>query len=99
MPAGAKPGERRGGRAKGTPNLSTREMKAKAQAMGDEVLTGFLEMFKNKKLAPEARIKAGSAILDRGYGKPTQQVAAKVTSRALFWNAMAPIAAGRVKTT
>jgi hypothetical protein len=62
------------GRPKGAVNLSTRELRAKAQSMGDDIIEGLLLMFKDKTLAPEARIKAGREILDRGYGKAPQSV-------------------------
>ena len=40
MPAGAKPGERRGGRAKGTKNRATRDVEAKLRALGCDPIKG-----------------------------------------------------------
>jgi hypothetical protein len=62
------------GRPKGATNKSARELKAACQAVGGHILDGLLKIFDDAKLAPEARIEAGEAILNRGYGKPAQQV-------------------------
>lgn len=40
MPAGSKPGERRGGRKKGTPNKKTASIQEKLDAMGCDPLEG-----------------------------------------------------------
>jgi hypothetical protein len=62
------------GRPKGAVNLSTREMKAKAQGYGDEALDVLMTIARDKTQPPEARIKAAEKVLDRGYGKPRQAV-------------------------
>ena len=35
----------------------------------------------DKEAAPAARVAAANAILDRGYGKPLQQISAEVATR------------------
>ncbi len=84
------------GRPKGAINLSTRELKAKAQGMGDDVLDGLFAMFKDGKLPPEVRIKAGKEILDRGYGKPAQQIKASTDSSQRYDWSKVPIEKARM---
>jgi hypothetical protein len=52
MPKGSKPGERRGGRQKGTPNKITQQAK-EAIALAAEVLGGFRRLVEWAKEAPE----------------------------------------------
>ena|SRR5208337_4568723 len=73
MPGGgAKPGERRGGRQKGSRNLSSRESRAIAQGYGEEVLEGLMEIFRDTTQPGNFRIMAGREVLDRAYGKAAQ---------------------------
>jgi hypothetical protein len=80
MPRGSAPGERRGGRAKGTPNKVTLEVKALASQHGPQAiqelarLAGLVEDGKGKAENEQAQIAALNGILDRGYGKPTQAI-------------------------
>ena len=67
-------GKKTGGRQKGSKNLSTRDMRAKAQAYGDDMIEVLVKIAKNGKLPPHDRITAAEKVLDRGYGKPAQQV-------------------------
>ena len=67
-------------------NLSTREARAKAQGLGDEMLNVLAEIARNTKLPPHDRIAAADKVLDRGYGKPAQQVKAQVTSGRFDWD-------------
>ena len=70
MPGGgSKPGERRGGRKKGSLNFSTRELRAKSQGGTDELLAGLLALVRDETQPAKVRIKAASIILERGYGK------------------------------
>ena len=70
MPGGgSKPGERRGGRKKGSVNFSTRELGAKAEEPALEVLDRLIALFLDETKPGEVRIKAGKIILERGYGK------------------------------
>ncbi len=49
MPAGAKPGERRGGRAKGTPNKATADIAEKLAKLGCDPLLGMARIAMDKK--------------------------------------------------
>ena len=70
MPGGgSKPGERRGGRKKGSLNLSTRVLSAKMQGNAEEVLDGLLALVRDEKQSGKVRIKAAKEILNLGYGK------------------------------
>ncbi len=69
---GSNPGERRGGRRKGTPNWVTAELKAAIQKHGDELVQALLALTKSDD--ERVRLGAIQAALDRGWGKPTQAV-------------------------
>src|SRR5262245_25677597 len=77
---GSKPGERRGGRKKGTPNKATTEIKAIAAQWGPAAiheaakLAGLVDNGKGKAESEQARLTAIGMILDRGYGKPAQAI-------------------------
>ena len=70
MAAGSKPGERRGGRQKGTPNKSTRELKAALQKHQDELIKALLDLTRSED--ERVRLGAIQACLDRGWGKAAQ---------------------------
>jgi hypothetical protein len=76
MPRGSKPGERRGGRQKGTRNRATTTNKATLNELARAHTTTALETLvavMNDPAAPAAaRVTAASSLLDRGYGKPRQ---------------------------
>ena len=80
MLRGSAPGEHRGGRAKGTPNKATLEVKAVASQHGPQAihelapLAGLVEDGKGKAESEQAQIAALNGILDRSYGKPTQAI-------------------------
>ncbi len=69
---GSKPGERRGGRCKGTPKKATAEVKAAFQKHGQELVEALLALTKSDD--ERVRLGAIQAALDRGWGKPTQAV-------------------------
>jgi len=94
MPRGAKPGERRGGRQKGSVNLSTREMKAKAQGYGDEALDILMEIARDTNAPTHERIMAAEKVLDRGYGKPAQQIKTHSSGSVFDWDKV-PISSGQ----
>jgi hypothetical protein len=77
MPRGAKPGERRGGRSKGTLNKATAEAKVAieelARGHAATALTALVQVA-TKGQSEAARVSAAVALLDRGYGKPRQAV-------------------------
>jgi hypothetical protein len=64
-------GQRFGGRAKGTPNKATAEIKSIAQHYGREAISLLAHMMRSGADA-KVRVVAASALLDRGYGKPAQ---------------------------
>lgn len=71
-------GYKTGGRVKGTPNKSTAELKAIAQAYGPASIKKLAQMAglaPGKKAESEAvQVAAHQVLLERGYGKATQQV-------------------------
>ena len=73
MPRGSKPGERRGGRAKGTPNKATVEVKELARQYAPAVLKEMARLATQAE-SESARVAAGNAILDRAYGKASQAI-------------------------
>lgn len=72
---GSKPGERRGGRKKGTPNKATRDIKEAARQYTDVALGTLVSIMKGGEgVPPAAQVSAAKEILDRGYGKPSQSI-------------------------
>ena len=71
---GSKPGERRGGRKKGTPNKLTAKLQAPlakaAQQYDGEALATLVEVMRDKAASPSARVRCAEYILDRAHGKP-----------------------------
>jgi hypothetical protein len=66
-------GRKTGGRAAGTPNRATADLKTVAREYGPRViekLWGICE----KGESDQAKINAARELLDRGYGKPAQPV-------------------------
>ena len=72
MPRGAKPGERRGGRAKGVPNKNTASLKALALPYCPEAIELYVAYLRDESLPPMIRMAAADRLLDRGAGKPPQ---------------------------
>lgn len=72
---GSKPGERRGGRAKGTPNRATASIKDAAREYTEKALATFVACIDADDAPWPAKVSAASAILDRGYGKPSTVLA------------------------
>lgn len=75
MAAGSKPGERRGGRQKGTRNKSTIAQGAALSELAQKHTKEALRTLVSVATSGEseaARVSAAVAILDRGYGKPPQ---------------------------
>ena len=67
---GSKPGERRGGRKKGTPNKATADIKALAQKHGKDAIAKLVKLLKSED--ERVVVAAVKELLDRGYGKPAQ---------------------------
>ena len=64
-------GLRFGGRAKGTPNKATAEIKTIARQFGREAISLLAQLMRSAADA-KVRVMAANALLDRGYGKPAQ---------------------------
>lgn len=62
MPAGSKPGERRGGRAKGTPNKITTDVAAKLAAIGCDPLLGMAHIAMDESVPIEVRLRGYSEL-------------------------------------
>lgn len=75
---GCKPGERRGGRAKGVPNKITADVKAIAQRYAPEAFEELARLAKQAE-SESARVAAIKEILDRAYGKSKQTVEGDMT--------------------
>lgn len=71
MARGSQPGERRGGRQKGTPNKATADVKALAQKHAPAAITE-LARLATKAESEAARVSAIKELLDRAYGKSKQ---------------------------
>lgn len=74
MARGSKPGERRGGRQKGTPNKATADVKEAARAYTTEAVEELARIMRESE-SDAARVSAIREILDRAHGKPSQAVA------------------------
>jgi hypothetical protein len=79
MPRGSAPGERRGGRQRGTRNKVAHDVRILARDYGPAVIIKLAEMAgltRRPGIANAAvRVAAMRELLDRGYGKATQIVA------------------------
>jgi hypothetical protein len=73
MAKGAAPGERRGGRQKGTPNRITADIKALAQSYGPDAIRRLISIIQDSE-SEMAQIAAVRELLDRGYGKSKQDI-------------------------
>ena len=68
-------GARRGaGRPKGRVTQAKRDLMDMAKDHGETALAVLVEIATNKQASEGARVSAANALLDRGYGKPTQTV-------------------------
>lgn len=72
MARGAKPGERRGGRAKGTLNKSTADIKAVAREMTPQATKRLGDLLKSEN--ESVALGAIKEVYDRAYGKSAQPV-------------------------
>ena len=71
---GSKPGERRGGRKKGTPNKISTEIREAARRYGREALQLHVKLMRASK-NEDVRQRSANVILDRAYDKPAQPIA------------------------
>lgn len=73
---GSKPGERRGGRTKGTPNKVTVVLKDAARQHTEAALNTLISVMAGGEGIPAAaQVAAAKEMLDRGYGKASQVIA------------------------
>lgn len=79
---GSKPGERRGGRQKGTPNKVTADVRALAQQYGPSAIKTLAEIMQDRSASDRGRVAAAKEILDRAYGKAPQPVAVQTQNLA-----------------
>ena len=68
---GSKPGERRGGRQKGTRNKATADIMAMAGKHTPEALKTLVSVMQSSD-SDAARVTAAKELLDRGHGKSPQ---------------------------
>lgn len=73
MPRGAKPGERRGGRKKGTPNKANADVRAAARVYTVEAIETLAGIMRTGE-SEQARVSAADKILDRAWGKAPQSL-------------------------
>ena len=73
---GSKPGERRGGRKRGTPNKVTVALKDVAREHTEAAINTLVSVMAGGEGIPAAaQVNAAKEILDRGYGKASQVIA------------------------
>lgn len=85
---GAKPGERRGGRKKNTPNKVTADVRALAQEYGPDALAVLASIMNGEQQPAAARVSAAKELLDRAYGKAPQPITADSTNLAEVFGRM-----------
>jgi hypothetical protein len=73
MARGSKPGERRGGRKKGSLNKATADIKALAQTYTSEAMERLAVVMRTSD-SDAARVAAIKEIFERGHGKVPQAV-------------------------
>ena len=77
-------GARRGaGRPKGRVTQAKRDLMDMAKDHGETALAVLVEIATNAAASEGARVSAANALLDRGYGKPTQTVDNKSTDGSM----------------
>jgi len=70
-PGGARPGA---GRPKGTPNKATASIRDAAREYTHDALLTLAAVMADDAQPAAARVSAANALLDRGYGKPSQPI-------------------------
>ena len=63
-----------GGRQAGTPNKTTASIREAAQQYTDEALKTLVEVMGDETAPHAARVAAANSLLDRGHGKPRQEL-------------------------
>ena len=67
-------GVKTGGRQAGTPNKTTASIREAAQQYTDEALKTLVDVMGDETAPPAARVAAANSLLDRGHGKPRQEL-------------------------
>jgi len=67
-------GMKTGGRKAGTPNKATGHIREIAQAHGADAVALLRKVMDDDTAPPAVRVSAANALLDRGYGKPTDRI-------------------------
>jgi hypothetical protein len=80
-----------GGRPKGVTKLVVADVRALARTYGEDAIGALVRVMGNVK-TPSARVSAAIAVLDRGYGKPSQRmdVAGGLTLESLIMASLEP---------
>lgn len=73
---------RKPGRPKGALNKATANVKLAAQKYTDKALLTLAEIMNGEEHPAAARVSAANAILDRGFGKPSQALEVDATVQA-----------------
>lgn len=60
------------------------EVQEMARSHTVENISLLMEIARNKKAPPQARVAANSAVLDRAWGKPAQTIEAEITKAFAF---------------
>ena len=63
-----------GGRQAGTPNKTTASIREAAQQYTDEALKTLVDVMGDETAPHAARVAAANSLLDRGHGKPRQEL-------------------------
>lgn len=72
---GSKPGERRGGRVKGTPNKATASIREIAGLYTEQAVNALVGILAGGDGIPAAaQVAAAKELLDRAHGRPTQPI-------------------------
>jgi hypothetical protein len=66
------------GRKAGTPNKSTRELKALAGDYTERAVKTLVTVMEDPEAPPAARVAAADKLLDRGHGRPAVTVEANI---------------------
>src|SRR4051812_46574880 len=72
-------GFKTGGRRPGSTNRATLAIKDAAQAYTTIAIETLASVMRDPHVPPIARVKAAGALLDRGHGRPTQHIEAKIS--------------------
>ena len=66
--------DKSGGRVAGTPNKTTLEGRQIALGFAAEALQALVDVLRDQEAPHAARISAATAVLDRAFGKPRQEI-------------------------